>query len=85
MHTAKHARLEYHTQLTKMSFDELLGVAAGVYFRFFVKTSPERSLKTKIERKTVGSCLVLILVFILTLIFDDCFDVCVGQWMELYM
>ena len=27
-------RSEYHTQLAKMSFDEILDLTAGVYFHF---------------------------------------------------
>ena len=29
------ARSEYHTQLTKMSFDEIFDLTAGVYFNFY--------------------------------------------------
>ena len=31
-----YARLEYHTQLAKMSFDEIFDLTAGVYFDFFI-------------------------------------------------
>ena len=29
------ARSEYHTQLAKMSFDEIFDLTAGVYFNFY--------------------------------------------------
>ena len=33
-HNPSYARLEYHTQLAKMSFDKIFDLAAGVYFLF---------------------------------------------------
>ena len=33
-HNPQYARSEYHTQLAKMSFDEIFDLTAGVYFHF---------------------------------------------------
>ena len=33
-HKSSYARSEYHTQLAKMSFDEIFDLTAGVYFHF---------------------------------------------------
>ena len=44
-----YTRSEYHTQLAKMSFDEIFDLTAGVYFNFYNILSPlqTRSLLTK--------------------------------------
>ena len=34
-HNSENARSEYHTQLAKMSFDEIFDLTAGVYFHFY--------------------------------------------------
>ena len=34
IHNPKYERSEYHTQLAKMSFDEIFDLTAGVYFYF---------------------------------------------------
>ena len=37
-HNSQYARSEYHTQLAKMSFDEIFDLTAGVYFHFLYYT-----------------------------------------------